>query len=283
MGMKMVDCQAARPKAIAPGIDRIEGFFPPSFLALQTTREGGKSLGPYASFNLATHVGDDPVHVAANRARLAKHLPAQPLWLCQVHGVAIAECSGDEPPQADAGIVQGKQSVAVVMTADCLPLLVARPATGQCAAIHAGWRGLAAGVIEATLDRMAACAAPAAGRDGDAWFIWLGPAIGPKAFEVGQEVVDAFTASDIGASAAFFSLDLPKATGTSSVATHKWLGDLSMLATRRIEHWCRSFRGAATLFLARSNECVHTDEQRYFSFRRDKVCGRMASLICNLY
>lgn len=292
MGTEVIDCGVVRAKAIAPGIERIDGFFPASFLAIQTTREGGASVGAYASFNLATHVGDDSAAVAANRERLASHLSAAPRWLNQVHGTVIAQCAAsNEPPKADAAIAVGLESAAVVMTADCLPLLVARPATNQCAAIHAGWKGMASGVIEATFDRMASVSAPANVVGPDDWYVWLGPAIGPKAFEVGQDVVDAFVRNDAQSMAAFLrreaagsnTSDLKDKNHPDLAAPHKWLADLPWLAVRKIELWTATCGTAARVFVARSNECSYSDTERYFSFRRDKVCGRMASLICRLY
>jgi YfiH family protein len=279
MGMNLIVRNNVSLAPMAPGIERIKGFFPPSFLALQTTRLGGSSQAPYDLFNLATHVGDDPALVAANRARLASHLPAKPLWLHQVHGTQVAECDeGDEcmPRDADAGIAHSTGVAAVIMTADCLPILVARAATGQCAAIHAGWKGLAAGVIEATLNRMALMPAKA-GVDRDDWWLWMGPAIGPEAFEVGGDVVNAFVAPDPDAIQAFSELK-----AQSEGRPQKWMADLKLLARLKLERWAKDFRGAATLTVACSNECVYSDAVRYFSFRRDRVTGRMASLICRL-
>lgn len=279
-----MDAGIVRPIEIAPGIERIEGFFPAAFLAIQTTRLGGQSHAPYASFNLATHVGDDPKDVAANRARLAQHLPHEPLWLQQVHGTAVArpapvsmDASVAELPVADASITSTSQP-AVVMTADCLPLIVAQAGSGQCAAIHAGWKGLALGVVEATLNQMAQAPRLGDATINDDWHIWLGPCIGPAAFEVGRDVLEAFTQDDPGASCAF---------SAKPNAKDKWMADLSQLAMRRLIRWSERLRNAtsghrARLVLARSGECVYCDPERYFSFRRDRITGRMASLICHL-
>lgn len=303
--MTWVDAGRIGYRELAPGIEAIDDFFPSSFLALQTTRHGGASQGPYASFNLATHVGDDPAIVAANRARLASQLPAAPLWLHQVHGTVVVECatdtgiSGHMPPQADAAIAKAIERAAVVMTADCLPLLVARPATGQCAAIHAGWKGLLAGVVETTLDQMSVVSADA-NASSDDWYVWLGPAIGPTAFEVGADVLHAFTDLDPQAGQAF----VPRSAGNGP----KWMANLSWLAEHRLQRWMRSFRGAAIpdnnssvikaaadpgssgradagsgrLIIGRADECTYRQPNRYFSFRRDRITGRMASLICRL-
>jgi len=151
-------CEPAQLTPIAPGIARVDGFFPKGITALQTDRLGGSSGGDFSSFNLGDHVGDDPLSVARNRRQLSDLCPSQPIWLEQIHGTqAIAL---DEPDlasmvnaparkfQADASMTRLAGQVCCVMTADCLPLLVARPGTGQVAAIHAGWRGLLAGVIE---------------------------------------------------------------------------------------------------------------------------------------
>jgi YfiH family protein len=169
---------------------------PPGVRALQSTRTGGVSRGPYESLNLGDHVGDDPADVAANRARLAAFLPGEPLWLKQVHGVAVADALADGPgAEADAAIARQGGRVCVVMTADCLPLLLCDRAGTVVAAVHAGWRGLAAGVVEAAVAAM--------GRPGSELLAWLGPAIGPEAFEVGEEVRAAFLARDPGAAEAF--------------------------------------------------------------------------------
>lgn len=292
MGMTFELAGIVKPKEIAPGILRIEHFFPDAFMALQTTREGGVSQGVYASFNLATHVGDDPAAVAANRQRLAQLLPNEPRWLEQVHGSDVASCDqafASGLPKADSGIASAIGVVPVVMTADCLPLLVARPATGQCAAIHAGWKGLSKGVIEATLDQMLAQGRTPDASIEDVWLIWLGPSIGPTAFEVGNDVRDVFISDDPDSAIAFTSLgiDLPQ----------KWRAHLAKLAILRLARWARTYRGAtspealsgkasdarlARLVVAQSGDCVYRDAEQYFSFRREKVTGRMASLICRL-
>ncbi|MBI2305704.1 MAG: peptidoglycan editing factor PgeF [Rhodocyclales bacterium] len=228
---------------------------PPGVRALQTTRCGGVSGAPWASFNLGDHVGDAPAAVAANRARLGAALPAPLTWLAQVHGVAVAMLD-EQPaavPVADAAVARGAGKVCAVMTADCLPLLLCDRRGSVVAAAHAGWRGLVAGVIEATV---AAMRVPAAELSA-----WLGPAIGPAAFEVGGEVRDAFVAHDAGAAVAF-----TRGRGD------RWFADLPLLARRRL----------ATLGVGAvcgGDECTYRQADRYFSYRRDGVTGRMATLV----
>lgn len=222
--------------------------------ALSTTRLGGVSQPPYASLNLGDHVGDSPVHVAENRARVAAHLPAPPLWLSQVHGVRVVDASlaADGEP-ADASFARMRGRVCAVMTADCLPVLFCHQGGQVVAAAHAGWRGLAGGVLEGTL---AAMAVP-----GDEVMAWLGPAIGPSAFEVGDEVRAAFVAAHPAAASAFVA----RTEG-------KWLADLYALARLRL-----GACGVSAVY--GGDRCTLTEADRFFSHRRDRVTGRMASLI----
>lgn len=162
---------------------------PVNVRALQTIRDGGVSVGPYAYLNLGDHVGDDPVAVARNRALLRATLPADPVWLKQVHGNIVADADRTAGvPDADASVARKAGAICAVMTADCLPLLLCDEAGTVVAAVHAGWRGLAGGVVEATVKAMNV--AP------EQLLVWLGPAIGPAAFEVGDEVRQAFMAHD---------------------------------------------------------------------------------------
>lgn len=225
---------------------------PPGVHACATTRDGGVSLGPYASLNLGDHVGDDPVAVAENRARLCRELalPAEPLWLTQVHGVTVTEGQGG---CADASVAFGPGTICTVMTADCLPLLLCDRAGMRVAAVHAGWRGLLAGVIEAAVTRL--------GVPGTELLVWLGPAIGPDAFEVGEEVRAAFVAQDETAAAVF----TPSPAG-------RWLADIYALARQRLAR-C----GVTAVY--GGELCTYSDAQRFYSYRRDGVTGRMASLI----
>jgi hypothetical protein len=227
---------------------------PAGVRALVTTRAGGVSAGPYASFDLATHVGDDPAAVAENRRRLRALLPAEPLWLNQVHGVCVVDAAtAHAGAEADAAFARGKGTVCAVLTADCLPLLLCNDVGTVVAVAHAGWRGLAAGVIEAVV--RATNEPPAR------LLAWLGPAIGPQSFEVGAEVRAAFVAHAPAAAAAFAA----KENG-------KWLADLYRLAEQRL-----NALGVARVF--GGGFCTFNEADRFYSFRRDKATGRMASLI----
>lgn len=227
---------------------------PANVRALQTLRGGGHSAAPWASFNLGDHVGDEPLHVAANRADLRRHLPAEPLWLTQVHGIAAVDAAKtSNSTVADAAYTHQPGYVCAVMTADCLPVLLCDRAGTAVAAIHAGWRGLVAGVIEATVDQMRI--------PGEQLMAWLGPAIGSAHFEVGDEVRDAFVGVDGEAANAFVAL-----------GGGKWLADLYALARQRLQAiGCVDIHGG--------NLCTYGDAERFYSYRRDKVTGRMASLI----
>lgn len=227
---------------------------PANVRALQTTRHGGVSSGPYATLNLGDHVGDNPADVFANRNRLGALLPADPIWMKQVHGVAVADADKDVAGvEADAAVARRTGRVCAVMTADCLPVLLCDRRGSVVAAAHAGWRGLCAGVIEATV---AAMAVPA-----NDMLAWMGPAIGPQAFEVGDEVRAAFLARDAAAAAAF-----------SAHRPGKWLADIWLLARQRLEAL-----GVCSLW--GGGQCTVADRERFFSYRRDGVTGRMASCI----
>jgi YfiH family protein len=224
--------------------------------SLCTTRAGGASRGPFASLNLADHVGDDPARVARNRALLSDRLalPDEPLWLRQVHGCEVALGGVDALGcQADAAVAVGPGVVCAVLTADCLPLLLCDPAGTRVAAVHAGWRGLVAGVIETAVASMQT--AP-----GDL-LAWLGPAIGPDAFEVGDEVRAAFLAWDPAAGAAF-----------RASSGGRWLADIYLLARRRLD-------AVGVGQVSGGGLCTVTDARRFYSYRRDGATGRMATLI----
>lgn len=227
---------------------------PASVAALVTTRLGGRSEAAYAGFNLAEHVGDDARHVAANRLELRAHLPAEPLWLTQVHGQrCVAAESAAAGCEADACVAHEPGRVCAVLTADCLPVLLCDRAGTAVGAAHAGWRGLAVGVIEASVAAMARPAAEI--------LAWLGPAIGPESFEVGDEVRAAFVAADAAAVAAF----APHGTG-------KWLCDLYALARQRL--------AACGVHAVSGGECcTYRDRRQFYSYRRDGQTGRMASII----
>ena len=225
--------------------------------ALCTLRNGGVSHAPYASLNLGDHVGDGPASVAENRRRLmaAAGLPAEPVWLEQVHGINVADLdaatAGLGP--ADAAFSRTLKRVCAILTADCLPILLAADSGDLVAAAHAGWRGLAGGVIEATVQALAV--------PPEKLMAWLGPAIGPQHFEVGAEVREALLKGDLGAQKAF----APNARG-------RFMADLGALARRRL----------AALGIGRiygGGQCTYTQGDRYFSHRRDGVTGRQATLI----
>jgi len=227
---------------------------PANVKALITTRAGGISTGPFASFNLGLRAGDDPQAVAANRDRLNALLPQQPRWLRQVHGAGVVEADALEGrPDADAGIARRPGTVCAVLVADCIPVLLADRAGTTVAIAHAGWRGLAGGVIENTARRMAV--------DPRGVIAYLGPGIGPGAFEVGADVRDAFLARDADAAAAF----TPHAAG-------KWLADLFLLARQRLRHAGVGEIHGGTL-------CTYSDARRFFSYRRERTTGRMAAVI----
>lgn len=227
---------------------------PPCVKALQTLRTGGVSQGPYASLNLGNHVGDDPARVHQNRQRVRQAFGAEPLWLNQVHGTVVVDvCQESNGVTADAAFARSPGTACTVMTADCLPVLFCDQAGTVVAAAHAGWRGLCDGVLEQTVKAM--------GVPAESVYAWLGPAIGPRAFEVGSEVLAAFVAVNPQAAAAF----KPGGAG-------KWLGDLYALATQRLERL-----GVAGVY--GGGLCTYSNPEHYFSYRRDGVTGRMASLI----
>ncbi|HSJ81051.1 MAG TPA: peptidoglycan editing factor PgeF [Thiobacillus sp.] len=221
---------------------------------LMTTRAGGVSQAPWDSLNLGDHVGDDPAHVAANRARLRRQLPAEPGWLRQVHSARVVELGREPNREADAALTRQPAQVCAILTADCLPVLLCDRAGSVVAAAHAGWRGLANGVLEATV---AAMNVP----PGEV-LAWMGAAIGPQAFEVGDEVREAFIAQHAAASGAFVSQPAPG----------KWLADIYRLARIRLSH-------AGVKAVYGGGRCTFTEANRFYSYRRDGVTGRMASLI----
>ena len=230
---------------------------PAKVKALQTTRVGGVSIAPYASLNLGAHVNDDGIAVAKNRQLLSPYLPSEPVWVNQVHGIEVIDAAKSGCLEnADASYATQKNVVCVTMTADCLPILLCDDAGTVVAAVHAGWRGLCDGVIEAAVKKMPA--------QPSSILVWLGPAIGPDAFKVGDEVRAQFMQQDSRAALAF--------------KTHgdKWLCDMYLIAKQRLNHLdiTQIYGGSVN-----ENFCTYTDEARFFSFRRDNLTGRMASLI----
>jgi YfiH family protein len=222
--------------------------------ALVTTRHGGASTGSHASLNLSFDCGDDPACVRENRERLRAHLPAEPKWMQQVHATRIIAADRvTRVEAADASIAREAGTVCVVMIADCLPVLLCSAAGDVIGIAHAGWRGLAAGVIEATVQAMACPPADL--------IAWLGPAIGPDAFEVGDEVHTAFIEAGHNTEPAF-----------RRKSPHKWLADLHELARERL-------RKCGILSVHGAPACTYGDPERFFSYRRARTTGRMAALL----
>ncbi|MDP2249376.1 MAG: peptidoglycan editing factor PgeF [Hydrogenophaga sp.] len=239
---------------------------PAGVRALCTMREGGVSVAPFDSFNLGDHVRDEPLAVAGNRERLAALTsPARPVFLQQVHGIQVVQLTPDTPDgaHADACLVQGPGVAATIMVADCLPVLFTHSSGTAVAAAHAGWRGLVQGVLETTANALFEAAG-----EGDI-MAWLGPCIGPQAFEVGAEVCEAFVAADHETAAHFWPL-----------GHGKFLADLPALARRRLQ--------SVGITDVHGNDgsadwCTVTQSSRFFSHRRDAAVlgstGRMAACI----
>jgi YfiH family protein len=229
---------------------------PAGIHALTTTRTGGVSREPFAEFNLADHVGDDPAAVQHNRRLLGERLalPAPPVWLRQVHGAGVVDAARPgNSPEADASFSREPGVLCAVLTADCLPVLLCDRHAHVVAAAHAGWRGLAAGVLEQTVLAMQA--------DPAGILAWLGPAIGAQAFAVGAEVRQVFVERHPAAATAF-----------SAGPGDRWLADIYRLARIRLQSVgvCAVYGGGL---------CTWSDRQRFYSYRREPVTGRMASLI----
>jgi polyphenol oxidase len=234
---------------------------PKGVRAAFTLRCAGASAGPYAAFNTATHVGDEPNAVQRNRAalRTALHLTSEPSWLEQVHGAEVCDLDRESAPVesrvpiADAAVTTRSDRVCVVQVADCLPVLFATRDGARVAAAHAGWRGLANGVLEATV---ASLGVPAG-----TLTVWLGPAISQRHFEVGAEVRQAFLAHHDSATEAFTANE-----------RGRWQCDLNQLARRRLA-------ALGVREIAGGKWCTFSDREKFFSHRRDGVTGRMAALI----
>jgi polyphenol oxidase len=247
---------AATPGVLAPAWPA-----PKAVRAAFTLRGGGVSAPPYDSLNVGTHVGDAAAAVAENRRLVCAHLrlPAEPLWLEQVHGTDVLDldklgsAASAAPPTADAAIARRPGNVCVMQVADCMPVLLASRDGSAVAAAHAGWRGLSAGVLEATVARL--------GVPSEKLIAWLGPAIGAQNFEVGEEVRAAFLRHDAGAAEAF-----------RANARGRWQCDLAALARGRLA-------SLAIDAVWGGSWCTYSDPARFFSYRRDGRCGRMAALI----
>ena len=240
---------------------------PKNVHALQTNRYGGCSHAPYDSFNLGDHVKDNPIHVAQNRQLLNQFVPTEPVWLNQVHGFEVINAADSNCfPSADASFTNRKNTVCVTMTADCLPILLCDNLGTIVASVHAGWRSLCNGVIEATVKRMiTSTTSETRNSETSQLMAWLGPAIGPNAFEVGAEVRDQFIIKDKKSELAF------------KPHNDKWLCDIYQIATQRLNSV-----GVTQIYGGgHENEpwCTFADENRFFSFRRDGDTGRMATLI----
>ena len=259
-------CRMAHP----PFTDRLDPDWlrpqwpaPARVRAVCTTRAGGTSPAPFYSFNLGERVGDDPRRVAAHRAQLGAALGARPVFLHQVHGLEVIEARADTPDsvQADGAQTRIPGVACTAQVADCLPILLCDRAAEQVAALHAGWRGLAGTGGEGVVERGVSAMDAGPGQ----LLAWMGPCIGPQAFEVGDDVRQAFVAVDPAAAACF-----------SAVRPGKWLADLPALARQRLR--------AAGVRAIYGNDgspawCTVSQPGRFFSFRRDGVCGRMAAAI----
>lgn len=232
---------------------------PSHIAALTTTRIGGVSAEPFASLNLGDHVGDEPVVVAANRQSLREAcVGLQAIsWLEQVHGTQIVEADAQRTQRADAQFTRDEAIACAVMTADCLPVLFCDRAGTQVAAAHAGWRGLCAGVLERTVDKFDAPSQLLA---------WLGPAIGPRNFEVGAEVREQFLAATPA-----LNVQIERCFTASNKPGH-YLADIYALARLRLQ-------AAGVNAIYGGGWCTVADRTRFYSYRRDGRCGRMASLI----
>lgn len=261
------------PESCIPNLLLPDWPAPAAVRGFVTLRNGGVSRGPWGradgrpgGWNLGTHCGDTAADVAENRSRLRMLLPGDPCWLDQVHGVDVddADLRGSNPPsraggdlpRADAAVATRRGVVLAVLTADCLPVFLCNRSADVIALAHAGWRGLAAGVLERTLDAMRQRSAD---RD---WMAWIGPGIGPHRFEVGDEVRAAFVDTDPSSAAAF----------APGLRPGKWQADLSALARARLlRHGVRHVHGGTC--------CTASDAERFYSYRRDGVTGRFASLL----
>jgi len=232
-----------------------------------TTRLGGVGTGPYASLNLGAHTADDPAIVAANRRRLQAALPSPPVWLAQVHGVTVwdADTLSAPSPQADASVTTTPGRVLTILVADCLPVVIAETHGRALGVAHAGWRGLAAGVLEHTVAALK-LRYHARGPDAD-WQAWIGPAIGASAFAVGPDVRAAFTTPG---DAAGFIVHPGQSPTQPPTQPSKWLADLPALAEARL-------RRAGVAQIQHAQLCTASHPDLFFSHRRDGgVTGRMA-------
>jgi len=228
---------------------------PPGIRAASTLRVGGASTGPYRSLNLGSHVGDYPERVNENRTRLAASLalPSTPGWLTQVHGNLAVDAATAVAPEADAGYTHESGVVCAVMTADCLPILLCKQDGSGIAAVHAGWRGLEKGIVEAGINALGT----------PNLLAWLGPAIGPEAFEVGTEVLESFLTKSKEYAAAF-----------SEKGQDKYWADIYQLGRITLMR-----AGVNVANIHGGGWCTYQQNNDFFSYRRDQITGRMATLI----
>ena len=239
---------------------------PQQVRAFCTTRHGGVSKSPFNTLNLGLNAGDDSADVLQNRIIVRSHLPTEPLWLKQIHGATVStpinrNASSGRPFEADAAVTNIPNEVLAILTADCMPVLFASKSGGVIGAAHAGWRGLSGSVLENTLQEMLAISPGLSPKD---IVVWMGPAIGPTAFEVGEDVLQAFTpqGQDI----------LSKAFTPIVASPGKYLANLYLLARDRL-------RSLGIEQIDGGDFCTFNDSERFFSYRRDKETGRFASLI----
>ena len=239
---------------------------PASIHALVTTRQGGISFAPYDSLNLGDHVGDESARVIANRQLLRKYLPAEPIWLKQTHSIQVSTPDSrsqfsSKPYEADAAVTNIPEEVLAIMTADCLPVLLSNDDGTVIGAAHAGWRGLCDGVLENTVSEMLKLSNQTSAIN---FMAWMGPAIGPESFEVGEDVVGRFQECGLHDMQHCF-LPIPNKPG-------KYLADLYQLARDRLKR-------VGVISISGGDLCTVLDQEQFFSYRRDGVTGRFASLI----
>ena len=239
---------------------------PATIHSLVTTRQGGVSSSPYDSLNLGDHVGDQPSQVIANRQILRNQLPTEPIWLKQTHGIEVSTPDSrshhaSNPVVADAAVTNIPDEVLVIMSADCLPVLFSNADGTVIGAAHAGWRGLCDGILENTVSEILKLANQSSAKD---LIAWMGPAIGPESFEVGEDVVGRFQDSGLH--------DLQKSFLPIANKPGKYLADIYQLARDRLNKV-----GVNAIF--GGDLCTVMDDERFFSYRRDGVTGRFASLI----
>ena len=239
---------------------------PATIHALVTTRQGGISSAPYDALNLGNHVGDEPARVIANRHVLRKYLPAEPVWLKQTHSTQVStpdsrSQSSSQPFEADAAVTNIPHEVLAILTADCLPVLLSNADGTVIGAAHAGWRGLCDGVLENTVGEMIKLSHQS---NAENFIAWMGPAIGPESFEVGEDVVERFQECGLHNMKNCF-LPIPNKTG-------KYLADIYQLARDRLKTV-----GVNSIY--GGDLCTVQDQEQLFSYRRDGVTGRFASLI----